>query len=84
MLGGCRSGAVATDESASFAAEATGGKPPYYYNWSFPGGSPPTSTSRLQDVIYDATGTYTGTVTVTDDAGGKGRGRAAPPRRPSP
>ncbi len=34
-------GAVATDESASFAAEATGGKPPYYYNWSFPGGSPP-------------------------------------------
>ena len=39
------------------------------YSWSFPGGTPSTSTSDNPYVIYAATGTYDVTLTVTNDAG---------------
>ena len=68
--------AVAVGEATTFTANATGGKSPYYYNWSFPGGNPAASTSRVQNVTYGTPGTKTGTVTVTDDAGGRGKGKS--------
>ena len=36
------------------------------WSWSFPGGSPSSSTQRNPDVVYSAPGTYTVTLTVTD------------------
>ena len=57
-------------ETVNFSANATGGTPNYRYQWDFgdhsltEGG--PTMTHR-----YDRYGTYTVTLTTTDDAGGK-------------
>ncbi|MCA6362009.1 MAG: PKD domain-containing protein [Bacteroidetes bacterium] len=39
------------------------------WQWSFPGGSPATSSQRNPAVMYAAAGTYTVTLTVTDSAG---------------
>lgn len=36
------------------------------WSWSFPGGSPATSTQRNPDVVYTTPGSYTVTLTVTD------------------
>jgi outer membrane protein assembly factor BamB len=51
----------------SFTVSATGGLPPYTYNWTFGDGA----TSTLQDTThsYSASGTYDVNVTVTDGAG---------------
>ncbi len=38
----------------------------YSWNWSFPGGSPATSTNRSPSVVYDSPGSYDVTLTVTD------------------
>ncbi len=38
-------------------------------NWSFPSGTPSTSTAENPVVTYSAIGTYTATVTVTDGSG---------------
>ncbi|MFN5620766.1 MAG: MopE-related protein [Flavobacteriales bacterium] len=39
------------------------------YNWSFPGGTPSSSTAQNPIVTYPAAGTYSATLTVTDAAG---------------
>ncbi|HHS95942.1 MAG TPA: PKD domain-containing protein, partial [Phaeodactylibacter sp.] len=39
------------------------------YSWSFPGGTPSTSTQRDPIVLYDTEGTYDVTLTVTDANG---------------
>ena len=39
------------------------------YNWSFPGGTPSTSTAQNPVVTYPAGGTYSATLTVSDAAG---------------
>jgi PKD repeat protein/pimeloyl-ACP methyl ester carboxylesterase len=36
------------------------------YNWSFPGGSPATSTSPNPSVVYNASGSYSATLIVSD------------------
>lgn len=37
------------------------------WQWSFPGGTPATSTQRNPKVVYNAPGTYTATLIVTDN-----------------
>lgn len=37
------------------------------YSWSFPGGNPASSTASRVTVTYDAIGTFTASLTVTDD-----------------
>jgi len=59
------------NEAVGFAVTATGGTPPYSYNWSLPGSSTPTSTEQSLNVTYDSTGTKDVSVEVTDDAGAK-------------
>lgn len=39
---------------------------PLTYAWSFPGGTPSTSSVAQQDVTYTTTGTYSITLTITD------------------
>lgn len=39
------------------------------YSWSFPGGTPSTSTQRNPKVVYGAPGLYSVSLTVTDDQG---------------
>lgn len=39
---------------------------PITYSWSFPGGTPATSTAASQNVTYPSTGTYNVTLTATD------------------
>lgn len=48
--------------SASSAGAAT-------YNWSFPGGSPSSSTEPNPSVVYNAAGTYSVTLIVANSAG---------------
>ncbi|HNS91090.1 MAG TPA: PKD domain-containing protein, partial [Deltaproteobacteria bacterium] len=51
----------------SFSASATGGNAPLTYAWSFPGGTPGSSTSRTPgNVTFNSVGAYTCTLTVTD------------------
>jgi PKD repeat protein len=52
--------------SVAFTGSATGGTPPYHYSWNFGDGS--TSTSQNPSHTYNAAGTYTATLTVTDSA----------------
>ncbi len=40
-----------------------------YFNWSFPGGSPATSTNFEPLVLYETPGTYSVTLVATNDAG---------------
>ncbi|MFM7106628.1 MAG: MopE-related protein [Flavobacteriales bacterium] len=39
------------------------------YNWSFPGGTPSTSTAQNPVVTYPAAGTYSATLTISDASG---------------
>lgn len=39
---------------------------PITYSWSFPGGTPSTSTAASENVTYPSTGTYNVTLTATD------------------
>ena len=52
----------------SFTADATGGKPPYSFNWDFGDGE--TSTDQNPTHTYTTAGTYTATVEVVDSLGG--------------
>ena len=42
---------------------------PTTWNWSFPGGTPSTSTEQNPTVVYNNTGTYSVTLNVTNAAG---------------
>ena len=54
----------------SFNGSATG-TGPFTYSWTFPGGTPATSTSQNQVVIYNTPGTWTASLVVTDINGKK-------------
>ena len=49
-----------TDESINF---------PTAWNWSFPGGTPSTSTVQNPSVVYNGTGPYSVTLTTTSSSG---------------
>ena len=53
--------------SVSFSDLSSGG--PNSYQWSFPGGSPSSSTSQNPTVTYNAGGTYDVSLTISDDCG---------------
>jgi PKD repeat protein len=55
----------------SFGVSATGGLPPYSFNWTFGDGS--TSTAQNPTHSYSALGTYDVNVTVSDGAGSVSR-----------
>lgn len=67
------------DFSSNLAAVATGGTIVYSItagvaasssvSWSFPGGTPATSTNKHPSVIYNTSGTYNVTLTVTNSWG---------------
>lgn len=51
--------------AASFTATTNG----MVYSWTFQGGSPSTSSSQTESVTWPAAGTYSVSLTVTDNAG---------------
>jgi len=55
------------DKKVRFHGEITGGFPPYNYEWDFGDGS--TSTDESPTHTYQGDGTYTVSLTVTDDRG---------------
>ena len=66
LIGDFSSSSITTCTSTPvvFTDETTGGTP-YTWLWSFPGGTPSTSTSASPSVTY-APGTYDVTLTVGD------------------
>ena len=56
------------DELVQFIGSATGGKSPYSFTWEFGDGSAPV-TAQNPLHVYEAKGTYTVTLTVTDSKG---------------
>jgi PKD repeat protein len=73
---------VVTPPTAAFTANTTSGCTPFTvqftgtgspnatsYSWSFPGGSPATSNVANPTVTYNAAGTYSVTLTVSNSAG---------------
>ena len=73
---------IVTPPTAGFSAAQTGGCAPLEmtfnnessanatsFSWSFPGGTPATSTQENPTVTYNVAGTYTVTLTVTNAAG---------------
>ncbi len=59
---------VMTGEVIHFADMTTGGTP-QSWQWSFPGGTPATSTEQNPSVYYTVGGTYDVTLTVSDGEG---------------
>ena len=55
---------VAEGDAASFTSTVTGGRSPYSYNWNF--GDGVVSTEANPTHVYESSGTYTVTLTVTD------------------
>lgn len=73
---------IVTPPTAGFSANATSGCAPLTiqfnnqssenaatYNWSFPGGTPASSTEENPSVTYQSAGNYTVTLTVSNAAG---------------
>jgi PKD repeat protein len=52
--------------SVNFAGKASGGTPPYTYRWAF--GDSGSSTTQNPSHTYSSAGSYTATLTVTDNA----------------
>lgn len=57
---------ICAGSNVVYNAMVTGGIPPYYYSWNFPGGSPVSSTIANPVVSYLWPGTYTTTCWVMD------------------
>ncbi len=55
-----------TGANISFSSQSTGATS---YSWTFPGGTPSTSTASNPTVTYNNTGTYNVTLVVTNSAG---------------
>jgi hypothetical protein len=55
-------------DNVTFQASATGGESPYSYSWQLEGSDDDDDTKNVT-TDYNQTGTYNGTVTITDDAG---------------
>jgi hypothetical protein len=61
---------VCQASAANFNGSATtGGTPPYTFSWSFPGGSPSSSSVQNPTTSYLTAGTYTVTLSVVDAFG---------------
>lgn len=58
---------ITAGQSVSFSDESTGG--PTSWSWSFPGGTPATSTEQNPTVVYNAAGTYDVQLTVSNADG---------------
>jgi PKD repeat protein len=56
-------------QQITFTDTSSGGVPPLNRLWSFPGGSITSATGATAQVTYGSPGTYTVTLTVTDDNG---------------
>ena len=56
-------------QQITFTDTSSGGVPPLSRLWSFPGGSITSATGATAQVTYGSPGTYTVTLTVTDDNG---------------
>jgi PKD repeat protein len=56
--------------SVSFTDQSTGN--PTSWSWSFPGGTPSSSTAQNPTVTYNTAGTYSVTLTATNSAGSDG------------
>lgn len=63
------SGPICEGSSVSFISMVSGGTAPYAFSWSFPGGSPSSSTLQNPTVTYSTAGMYNVTCTVTDANG---------------
>ncbi len=63
-LNGCGSPFTTT-----YNSNVTGGTAPYSYQWSFPGGTPASSTSATQSVTYNSSGQFSSQLIVTDANG---------------
>jgi PKD repeat protein len=54
--------------TVSFSSSVGGGTQPYFYLWSFSGGSCTSTTTESPSCTFSTTGTYTATLTITDSA----------------
>jgi len=59
---------ICTGNVVNFSDKTTGGTPTSW-NWSFPGGSPSSSTISNPSITYNTAGTYNVTLTVDDGSG---------------
>lgn len=59
---------ICTGDSLSFIDDSYGG-PTTNYNWSFPGGSPSTSTDSIPTITYNSPGTYDIILRVSNSSG---------------
>ncbi len=60
---------VCAGANVSFVLSVSGGTPPYTYNWSLPGATPPTSSLQNPTVAYNTPGNYNAICTVSDANG---------------
>jgi Zn-dependent metalloprotease len=79
VIGGCATGAPKADFTAGATTILVGDSvvftdlstnDPYLWNWTFAGGTPGTSTQKYPRITYNTTGTYTVTLTATNECGG--------------
>jgi PKD repeat protein len=60
---------IVQGKSVEFHAKVQGGDDNISYNWSFPGGTPASSSSKEVKVTFNAAGTFTATLVVTNSQG---------------
>lgn len=66
---------VCAGSSITFTDQSTNS--PTTWSWSFPGGTPSTSTSQNPTVVYNTAGTYAVTLTAANAAGSDGETKTA-------
>ncbi|HEX6067460.1 MAG TPA: PKD domain-containing protein [Nitrososphaera sp.] len=69
--GGQVTSQLAVGETGSFRGLASGGKPPYQFEWAFPDGTIERSMNATH--IFTSPGTYEVTVSVSDTSGQTGQ-----------